>query len=100
MINDESRREHVKYPYTGPSFVYLGNNFFHGSTCLEHVNDLFPIYKESVQNGKKNFFVTCDGGPDYHPKSYKNEMLYTKLWKKAGLDQLVVTCNVAEAGQP
>ena len=101
MINDdESRREHVKYPHTGPSIVYLRNNFFHGSTCLEHVNDLFPICKESVQKGKTNFFVTCDGGPDYHPKSYKNEMLYTKLWREAGLDQLVVTCNVAEAGQP
>ena len=84
MINDESRREHVKYPHTGPSIVYLRNNVFHGSICLEQVNDLFP-----------NFFVICDGGPDYHPKSYKNEMLYTKLWKEAGLDQLVVTCNAA-----
>ena len=55
----------------------------------------FLICKESVQKGKTNFFLICDGGPDYHPKSYKNEMLYTKLWKEASLDQLVVTCNAA-----
>ena len=59
------------------------------------MNDLFPICKEGVQNGKTNFFVICDCGPDYHPKSYKNEILYTKLWKEAGLDQPVVTCNAA-----
>ena len=46
-----------------------------------------------LKREKQNFFVICDGGPDYHPKSYKNKMLYTKLWKEAGLDQLVVTCN-------
>ena len=72
MINDESGREHEKYPHTGPSIVYLR---IHGSTCLEHVDDLFPICKESVQKGKTDFFVICDGGPDYHRKSYKNEML-------------------------
>ena len=42
MVNDKSGRKHVKYPHTGPSVVYLRNNFFHGSTCLEHGNDLFP----------------------------------------------------------
>ena len=33
---DEFGREHVIYPHTGPSIVYLRNNFFHENTCLEH----------------------------------------------------------------
>ena len=55
MINDESGRKHVKYPHTGPSIVYLQNNFFHGSTCLEYVIDQFPICTESVQKEKQTF---------------------------------------------
>ena len=56
MINNKSGREHIKYRRTGPSIIYLRNNFFHGSTCLEHVNDLFPISKESVKKGKTKLF--------------------------------------------
>ena len=44
---DEHRREHLLYPHSGTSLVYLRNNIFHDNTCLEHANDLFPICIES-----------------------------------------------------
>ena len=92
---DNLGRIHVSYPHTGPSIVYLRNNYFHSNTCLEHVNDLLPIIKESVKRGKTCFTMIADGGPDYNPNSYKNEMLYAKLWEESGLDMLTVTCNAA-----
>ena len=92
---DKYGREHVPYPHTGPAIVYLRNNFFHGNTCLEHINDLFPVCTQSVKKGKTNLIIISGGGPDYNPNSYKNIMLYAKLWKVSGLDQLIVTCNAA-----
>ena len=64
-------REHVPYPHTGQAIVYLRNNFFHGNTCLEHINDLFPVCTQSVKKGKTNLIIISDGGPDYNPNSYK-----------------------------
>lgn len=92
---DKSGRDHVNYPHSGPSLVYLRNNFFHGNTCLEHINDLFPICRESVKKGKTIMTLLADGGPDYNPNGYKNELLYAELWKRSGLDQLSVMCNAA-----
>ena len=92
---DKYGREHVPYPHTGPAIVYLRNNFFHGNTCLEHINDLFPVCTQSVKKEKTNLIIISDGGPDYNPNSYKNIILYAKLWKVSGLDQLIVTCNAA-----
>ena len=92
---DKLGRPHVSYPHTGPSIVYLRNNYFHENTCLEHINDLFPILNEVVKKGKTCVTLIGDGGPDYNPNSYKNEMLYAKLWAKSGLDMLVVTSNAA-----
>ena len=45
---DKHGREHVLYPYTGPSLIYLRNNVFHNNTLLEHINDLYPICSESL----------------------------------------------------
>ena len=65
-------REHVVYPHTGPAIVYLRNNFFHENTCLEHINNLYPICCESLKRGKSNFIVIADNGPDCNQSSYKN----------------------------
>ena len=65
MINDESRRDHVKCPHTGPSIVYLRNNFFHGALAFKCERSVKKVFKRE----KQNFFVICAGGPDYHPKS-------------------------------
>ena len=94
-VTDKLGRAHIPYPHTGPPIIYLRNNFFHSNTCLEHINDLLPICKESVNMGKTCFMVIGDGGPEYNQNSYKNEILYAKLWSKSGLDMLVVTCNAA-----
>ena len=89
-IQDKHGRRHLKYPHTGPMVVYLRNNIFHNSTCLEHVNDLFPICSKAVKNGKGVFIAFVDNGPDYNPTSVKNILLYSRLWRQSGLDFLVV----------
>ena len=90
---DKHGQEHVPYPHTGPSIVCLRNNFFHDNTCLEHVNDLYPICCESRNRGKTIFIVIADNGPDYNASSNKNSMLYEQLWKESGLDLLIITAN-------
>ena len=85
----------MPYPHTGPAIVCLRNNFFHGNTCLQHINDIFPVCTQKVKKGKRNLIIISDGDPDYNPNSYKNIMLYAKLWKVSGLDQLIVTCSAA-----
>ena len=85
----------MPYPHTGPAIVFLRNNFFHGNTCLQHINDIFPVCTQKVKKGKRNLIIISDGDPDYNPNSYKNIMLYAKLWKVSGLDQLIVTCSAA-----
>ena len=75
--------------------MYLKNNIFRKSACLDHVNDLFPICKEAVKNGIVSFTVISYNGPDYNLTSYKNELLYYELWKESKLDFLTVTSNAA-----
>ena len=94
-IKDKLGRDHVKFPNTGPSVIYLRNNFFHDVTCLEHVNDLAPLCTEMRKIGKGNMIIIADNGPDYHPSSYKNLMLFGKLFKEANLDMPTVTTNPA-----
>ena len=65
---DKLGRDHLPYHHTGPSIIYLRNNFFHSNICLEHINNLFPICKKSVIRGKTCFMVI---GDDYNPNSYK-----------------------------
>ena len=90
---DKHGREHVLYPHRGPSIVYLRNNFLQDNTCLEHVNDLYPICCESRRRGKTIFIVIASKGPDYNASSYKNSMLYAQLWKESGLDLPAITEN-------
>ena len=47
---DKLGQPHLPYPHTGPSIIYL-RNIFHSSTCLEHINDLYPICREAVKSG-------------------------------------------------
>ena len=94
-MQDKYGRGHLKYPHTGPILVYLRNNIFHGSTCLEHVNDLFPICSNAVKDGKGVFIAFVDNGPDYNPTSVKNILLYGRLWKLSGLDVLCVGSHAA-----
>ena len=93
---DELVREHVLYPHTGPSIVHLRNNVFHNNTCLEHVNDLFPICIESKKKKGKSVFtlISCNC-PDYNPNSMKNLLLYCKLFPVAYLDQFSIISYVA-----
>ena len=94
-VIDVLGRSHLEYPHTGPSVVYLRNNFLHSSTCIEHINDLFPICTEATRNGVSSILVISDNGPDYNPTSVKNDLLYYELWKKSGLDCLTITSNAA-----
>ena len=95
MTTDYLYRERIQCPHSGPSLVYLRNNFFHISTCSDHTNDLYPIYCEAVKQKRSSVLVKSDNGPDYIPSSYKNELLYYQLWRKTGLDTLTVTLNAA-----
>ena len=92
---DKDGGEHVPYLHTGPSTVYLRNNFFQGNTCLEHVNDLYPICCKSRKRGKRIFIVIAGSGPDYTTTSYKISMLYAQVWKDSGLDQLIITATAS-----
>ena len=94
-INDELDRKHVKYPHTGPSIIYLRNNIFHENTCLEHVNDLFPIFLESIKKKKSVLFLISDDGPDYNPNSVKNLLLYARLFKKTKVNMFGITSYAA-----
>ena len=94
-VIDAPGRSHLEYPQTGPSVVYLRNNFLHSSTCIEHINDLYPICTEATRNGVSSILIISDNGPDYNPTSVKNELLYYELWKKSGLDCLAITSNAA-----
>ena len=92
---DKDGGEHVPYLHTGPSIVYLRNNFFQDSTCLEHVNDLYPICCKSRKRGKTIFIVIAGSGPDYTTNSYKISMLYAQVWKESDLDILIITANAS-----
>ena len=92
---DKHRREHVPYPHTGPSIVYLRNNIFHNKTCLKHVSNLYPICCESRKRGKTIFIVIAENGQDYNANSYNNSMFYSKLWKGSGLDLLITTAKAS-----
>ena len=93
---DKHGREHVPYPHTGPSIVYLRNNFFHYNTCLEYVNDLYPMCCESRKRGKTIFIVIADNGPDYNVNNYKKLIIYAQLWKESDLDILIFTGHAFE----
>ena len=41
-VIDSLGRSHLEYPHTGPSVVYLRNNFLHSSTCI----DLYRSYSK------------------------------------------------------
>ena len=64
-------------------------------TCLKHVNDLTPLCTEMQKIRKGNMIIIADNGPDYTPSSYKNLMLFGKLFKEANFDMLTVTTNPA-----
>ena len=72
---DKHGREHVLYPYTGPSLIYLRNNVFHNNTCLEYIDDLYPICSESLKQGKSVFVLISDNGLDYNHNSVKNTII-------------------------
>ena len=86
IILDRLGRKHLKYPHSGTLVTFIRNNIFHGSTSLEHINDLYPICVEAVNNGKGIFITFIDNGPDYNPSSYKNFFMYGRLWRKSNLD--------------
>ena len=41
---------------------------------------------EAVRNGKGIFLAYVDNGPDYSPASYKNLILFGRLWRGSNLD--------------
>ena len=85
LSQDKHGREHLRYPHTGPVIIYIRNNVFHENTCLENINDLYPICMEAVRNGKGIFHAYVDNGPDYSPASYKNLILFGCLWRGSNL---------------
>ena len=46
---DKHGQEHVLYPHTGPSLIYLMCNVFHNNTYLEHINEFYHICSESLK---------------------------------------------------
>ena len=78
---DKYGRKHLKYPHSGTLLTFIRNNLFHGSTCLEHINDLYPVCMNSVKNGKRIFLAFVDNGPEYSPSSYKN---FIYVWPFVG----------------
>ena len=69
------------------------NKLFHNKNCLEHVNNLWPIFCKSRKGDKTNFIVVADSGPDYNAYSYENLRLYAQIWKESGLDVLMIKAN-------
>ena len=91
IIQDRLGRKHLKYSHSGTLVTFIRNNIFHGSTSLEHINDLYPICVEAVNNGKGIFITFVDNGPDYNPSSYKNFFMYGRYWRKSNVDLLINT---------
>ena len=91
---DKLNRKHYKTPYTGPSVICIPAAKFYSSTSQTHANDMLPMFKGVVKEGRTAITLIVDGGPDWSTASLLNTLFFFRLWRDTDLDMLVV-CSYA-----
>ena len=85
---DKLNRKHLKRLVAGPALIKLRSTIFGGSTPASHCNDILPLLKNQVENGKRIVFLKVDNGSDWDLHLIINELYFFRLWKASGLDIL------------
>ena len=89
-VYDNVGRAHLKTPYSGHTEIFLRAQRFNSTTAATHVNDMLPMMKKEMENGKSIFFVLSDNGPDFNPASLLNTLFYYRLFRYLQMDMLCV----------
>jgi len=94
LTKDKYGRDHVSYPSTGPSYVFLKSNRAKPSNIWSHVNDIMTIYEaHDGLKPKPNLALLLDDGIDWGMRGLQTFYFLGYLWKALDLDLLVIGRN-------
>ena len=89
LVRDKLNRTHYQKFSAGPSFVKLRACMFGQSSGMTHANDMLPILKQQVRDGKGIAFIKVDNGSDWNLHSLVNIVLWGGCGGTVGLTFLV-----------
>ena len=95
VISDKLGRPHIQKTTYGPALLLLRACKFKQSSGATHANDLLPILRAQVQEGKGVAFVKVDNGSDWNLLSVVNSLYLCRLWRDSGLDILGIVSYAA-----
>ena len=95
FVSDKLGRQHYRKLNAGPSLVKLRASIFDQSSSMTHANDILPILKGNVKDGKGIAFLKVDNGSDWNLHSLVNMFFLGKVWKDSCLDILGVVSYAA-----
>ena len=93
---DKLGRKHFNRFTSGPTRLVLRASIFAKSTAASHANDLLPMLKAQVKDGKGVAFIKVDNGPDWNLLNIVNEIYFCRLWRDSGLDILGIVSYAAK----
>ena len=93
---DKLGRKHFNHFKPRPTRLVLRANIFAKSPAASHANDLLPMLKAQVKDGKGVAFIKADNGPDWNLLNIVNEIYFCHLWRDSGLDILGIVSYAAK----
>ena len=93
---DKSGRKHFNRFISGPTRLILCASIFAKSTAASHANNLLPMLKAQVKDGKGVVFIKVDNGPDCNLLNIVNEIYFCRLWRDSSLDILGIMSYTAK----
>eukprot|EP00057_Strongylocentrotus_purpuratus_P007997 XP_011662471.1 PREDICTED: uncharacterized protein LOC100892571 [Strongylocentrotus purpuratus] len=93
LTKDNLGRDHYVSPQSGPSEIFLRSP---RSACniASHLDNMSQIIQRKSSH-KSVLFMIVDGGPDFNVNHITNMFYYSRFFKDADLDALVITCTHA-----
>ena len=86
FVSDKLGRQHYRKLTAGPSLVKLRASIFDQSSGMTHANDILPILKGYVKDGKGIAFLKVDNGSDWNLHSLVNMF----FWEKYGRTRVLI----------
>ena len=87
-------RDHVWYPNTGRSYVFIKSHRAKPSNISRHCNDLLNIAQvEKCLQDKPNLLLLLDDGADFGGRGLQTLFYFGDLFMRLDLDMLLITRN-------
>ena len=83
---DKLGGKHFNRVTPGPTRLVLRASIFVKSTAASRANNLLPMLKAHVKDGKSVAFIKVDNEPDWNLLNIVNEIYFDRLWRDSGSD--------------